>query len=341
MFGRNSGIILPVAGVLFLLSHIAQADTYPVIITGTVTMEDGTPPPFSVAIERVCSDTQGSAPGPLTNKKGVWIWRVEIDPFAPRSCVFRATHAGYTSTALDASNVNLTSRATQITVPPIIITAASTDPNSINVSDDNIPGKARNPFKKAMKELDASQFEQAAEDLTAAVTAAPKFAEGWHSLGIVDMRLHKDKEARDAFTHSVEADPKQLTGYVMLDRICIRTKDWDCAEKTSDTLIKLDTRHAYPEAYLHRAVAKYELKDLPGAEESINQAIKLDPRNKKPREEYVLGRILEAKGDTAGAKEHFTKYLTLEAAPSDADAVKAHLEGLGKPGAPEPDLEPL
>src|SRR6185312_7699620 len=306
-----------------------------------VTMEDGTPPPFSVAIERVCSDTQGSAPGPLTNKKGVWIWRIDIDPFASRSCVFRATHAGYMSTTLDASNINITSRATQITVPPIIIMAASTDPSSINVSEDNIPGKAKGSFKKAMKELDASQFEQAAEDLTAAVTASPKFADGWHALGIVDMRLHKDKEAGDAFNRAVESDPKQLTHYVMLTRVCIRTKDWDCAAKTSDTVIKIDTKHAYPEAYLHRAVAKYGLKDLPGAEESVNEAIKLDPKNKRPREEYVLGRILEAKGDTAGAKEHFTKYLTLDAAPTDADAVKAHVEGLGKPGAPDPELEPL
>jgi cytochrome c-type biogenesis protein CcmH/NrfG len=341
MFRRNSGIILPIAAALILSSQIVWADTYPVIISGTVTMEDGMPPPFSVAIERVCSDSQGSAPGPLTNKKGEWIWRIDIDPFASRSCVFRATHAGYMSTTLDASNINITSRATQISVPPIIIMTASVDPSSINVSDGNIPGKAKGPFQKAMKALDDTKFEEAAEDLKTSVAGSPKFAQGWHALGVVELRLHKDMEARDAFNHAVEADPKMLTGYVMLTRACIRIKDWDCAAKTSDTLIKLDTKRAYPEIYLHRAVAKYGLKDLPGAEESINQAIKLDPKNKRPRQEYVLGRILEAKGDTAGAKEHMAKYLTLEASPVDADVVKGHIEGLGKAGAPDPELEPL
>jgi tetratricopeptide (TPR) repeat protein len=195
----------------------------------------------------------------------------------------------------------------------------------------------------AMKALDATQFEQAADNLAAAVAAAPKFAQGWHALGVVDERLHKEMEAREAYNHAIEADPKMLPAYVMLARLCVKTKDWECAARTSDTLIKLDTKRAYPEIHLHRAVAKYELKDLPRAEESAQEAIKLDPKHKKPREEYVLGRILEAKGDTAGAKEHMTKYLELEPGPPDAAIVKAHLDGLGKAGdaGREPELEPL
>src|SRR6267154_2287310 len=81
----------------------AAADTYAVIVRGTVVMDDGSPPPFTVAIERICSDSSGSAPGPITNKKGEWVWKVDIDPFAPRACVFRAVHAGYVSSTADAS----------------------------------------------------------------------------------------------------------------------------------------------------------------------------------------------------------------------------------------------
>jgi len=35
-------------------------------------------------------------------------------------------------------------------------------------------------------------------------------------------------------------------------------KDWQGASKAADALIKADTRHSYPEAYLHRADGRYE-----------------------------------------------------------------------------------
>jgi len=320
-----------------------MADTYPVIVKGSVTMEDGSAPPFTVGIERICSDSAGSAPGPITNKKGEWIWRIEVDAFASRACVFRATHPGYTSSTADASALNTTSRNTTLTIPPLILGTASVDPSAIIVTEGSMPSKAKGPFDKAMKALDTTDFEEAGKQLEAAVAGSPKFAQGWHALGVVDERLHKQQEARDAFTHAIEADPKLLPPYVTLARLCVKTKDWQCAAKTADSLIKVDTKHTYPEIYLHRAVARYELKDLAGAEESAQEALRLDPKHKKPRAEYVIGRILEAKGDSNSAREHISKYLELEPDSPDAGRVRAHLQNVGKTPVPDadPDLEPL
>jgi hypothetical protein len=72
------------------------------------------------------------------------------------------------------------------------------------------------------------------------------------------------------------------------------------AYRTADALIKADPTRTYTETYLHRAVALNGLKDLDGALTSVKEALKLDPQHKRLREEYVLGRILEAKGDAAG-----------------------------------------
>jgi len=319
-----------------------MADTYAVILKGTVTMEDGSPPPFIVSIERSCSDFQTDTPGPLTNKKGEWIWRLEIDPFSVRYCVFRASHPGYKSSTIDASNLNLNSRDTTLTVPPIVLAGASIDPYTIHVSGDSMPGRAKGPFEKAMKALDAHNYNEAIRLLQTAVAGSPKFAEGWHSLGIVEERTGKAAEARDAYTHAIEADPKELPSYVTLTRLCIRTKDWQCALQNSDRLIKADPKQTYTEIYLHKAVAQYELKDLAGAEESAQEAIRLDPKHTKPRAEYVIGRILEAKGDSAGAREHISKYLELQPGAPDAELVQGHLLGMGKPenAAVEPELEP-
>jgi tetratricopeptide (TPR) repeat protein len=130
-----------------------------------------------------------------------------------------------------------------------------------------------------------------------------------------------------------------LAPYLALARLCIKTKDWQCAAKNVDALIKIDTKKTVTEVYLHQAVARYGLKDLDGAAASAQQAIQL----KFARAEYVLGRILEAKGDAAGAREHISKYLEMDKNTPDADVIQAHLQNIGKPEASalDADLEVL
>jgi len=325
----------------FGLIQFAVADVYPVILHGKVVMEDGSPPPVIVAVERVCSDSYGSMNGVLTDKKGEYIWRMNIDPLETRDCVIRATHTGYTSSEVQVSGVDTTH--TTLDLPPITIRTSVADPYTLNFSDTGITGRAKPDWKSALKALDARNIPEVASHLEAVVVAAPKAAQAWHALGVVDEKLNKPADARAAYEHAIESDPKLLTAYVTLTRLCIKTKDWNEAAKTADALIKADPKHSYPEIYLHQAVARYELKDLNGAEESVLEAIRLDPNNKRPRAQYVLGRILEAKGDVAGAKEHMARYLALEPAPADVDLVHGHIDTLGKPEAKDvdPELEPL
>jgi cytochrome c-type biogenesis protein CcmH/NrfG len=321
------------------LVKVASADVYPVILHGKVQMEDGSPPPVVVSIERVCSDVYGSMPGVLTDKKGEYIWRMDIDPLESRNCVIRATHAGYTSSDVEVSGVDTTH--TTLDLPPIIIHTAVGDPYTLNFSDKGISGRANSDWKAAIKALDAQNLSEVATHLEAVTAASPKAAQAWHALGVIDDKLHKNAEAQAAYERGIESDPKFLRTYIALTRLCIRSKDWNCAAKTSDALIKEDRKNSYPEIYLHQAVARYELKNLSGAQESVEEAVRLDPRH--ARSQYVLGRILEAKGDLAGAKEHMTKYLQLEPASPDATLVQGHIDNLGKPAASDvdPELEVL
>ena len=49
-----------------------------------------------------------------------------------------------------------------------------------------------------------------------------------------------------------------------------------------------------------------------------------------PRAEYVLGLILEARGNLDLAREHMNAYLKLHPAATDKAAVQARMENLGK-----------
>jgi len=323
---------------LVCLTQPVAAENYPLIIKGKVTMADGSAPPFSAGIERVCSDAAGSAPGPITDKKGEYLWRMDVDPLRSRACFIRATHPGYTSSTIDISALNGYTN-TVTTLDTLVLSGRTSDPYSIVSNDSSIPSKAGGPWKAAMKALDTSNFPEAAAQMQAAVAAAPKFAVGWHALGVVQERLDKMPDARTSYEHAIEADPKMFPAYLTLTRLCLKTKDYQCAAKTSDALIKVDSKKTVPEVYLHLAVARYGLKDLDAAAASAQEAI----QRKISRAEYVLGRILEAKGNAAGAREHMSKYLDMDKNAPDAEQIRAHIQNIGKAdaGGAEPELEIL
>jgi Tfp pilus assembly protein PilF len=325
------------AGLVCFLQP-ASADTYQLILQGKVTMADGSPPPKPVSIERFCSNESGSAPGPITNSKGEYLWRMEVDPMLTRVCVLRAHFAGYASSTIDISGFNSYSNPK---LPPLVLTASSGDPTVIKEPENGVPSKAQSAWRAAMKAIDSGKTADAGVQLQAAVTAVPKFAAGWNALGLVNGNVGKTAEARDGFEHAIAADPKMLPPYVNLARVCIRTADWECASKTAEAFLKVDIKHQYPEMYLHQAVARYQLKDMAGAESSAQQALRLDQSKKGYRAEYVLGRILLAKGDAAGARERISKYLELDPNAGDVEQIKTELQNLDKPEtqAVHPDLE--
>jgi Flp pilus assembly protein TadD len=317
------GLISPLAG-----------DTYQLILRGKVVMQDGSPPPKSAGIERICSDAYGSAPGPVTDKKGEYLWRMEVDPLKTRTCRIRATLVGYASTEIDISAFN---SYTNPNLPPLVLTARGADPNIISVPESEIPGKAQSAWKAAMKAMDAGNLPETTRQMETAVKAAPKFPSGWNALGILYQKREMLPEAKDAFQHAIEQDPKMLPAYLNLSRVSIKMKDWDSASKAADALLKADKR-MFPEIYLHQAVARYELKDLAAAEASAQEAIRTDQLHRMPRAEYVLGRILDAKGDASGARDHIMKYVELDPNAPDIAQIRAQLESLGTPAASGADI---
>lgn len=311
--------------------------TIGVILRGKVTYDDGSPLQKTVGLQKVCSDSQGAtAPGPLTKPNGEYIWKVDLTYMSSRRCFLEATAAGFTSTQVEISNINPT--GVNVDVPPIRLKLKGGDPYMIEINSANA-GKGKSAFDAGIKAVNTGDSAGALAKFQEAVEANPKFGAAWENLGILYASQADMAKAREAFTHAVEENPKALGPRVVLTRYAIRDEKWEDASKTAAAATPLDKDRVYPELFLHQAVAAYHLKDLAAAEGYIKQA--LDTKNKRPttRAEYVLGRILEAKGDTAGAKQHMSHYLELVPDAEDVTQIKAHIDMMGAPGAPEPALE--
>lgn len=325
------------AGVfLAALALTRHAEANSLILRGKVVMEDGSPPNRSIGIERFCHDTGGQRES-QTDKKGDYAWVMEINPLTYRSCVLRASYAGYDSTVIDIAGFDW---FTDPVLPTLVLRkreAGSADQSTNIFYEDGIPLAARTAWNNAQKLSAKRNWSGAERELRVALKAAPKFTRGWYALGVACSNQNKPAEARDAFQRVVELDPKSLEPYLLLARMSVEARNWPSAEKAAADLIKADTKQRYPEIYLHQATARYYLKDLDGAEKSARAGIELDRKREVPRTEYVLGAILEAKGDLAGAREHFLQYLELSPKAADAGAVRSRVENPGKaPGSNAP-----
>ncbi len=312
----------------------AASDTYTLIMQGNVVMVDGSPPPKTAGIERVCSDVQGSAPGPITDKKGHYLWRQDFDPMLTRVCYLQATLAGFTSTRIDISNVSLSTfggGSNEKTMPDLVLSPRDSGDaqNVVLISASDAPGKAQSLYKAALKALDANNIAEGIQQLELAVMAVPKFADGWNILGALYERQMMFMEARDALQHALAANPKLVSPYLRIARISNKLGDWDAATKAEDSLLKVDKRF-FPEIYLQQAVTRTELKDYAGAEESAKTALRLDPKHQHVnRAEYVLGRIALEKGDLAAAKQHIVSYISMDPTAPDIEKIQVELDNLG------------
>jgi cytochrome c-type biogenesis protein CcmH/NrfG len=325
------------AGALALVEP-AASDTFTVIMQGNVVMVDGSPPPKTAGIERVCSDVQGSAPGPITNKKGHYLWRQDLDPMLTRVCYLQATLAGFVSTHIDISNMSISTfggNSNEKTMPDLVLSPRDSGDagNVVLISESDAPGKARSLYKAALKALDANNTDEGIKQLELAVQAVPKFADGWNILGALYERQKMFMEARDALEHALAANPKLVSPYLRIARISNKLGDWDAATKAEDSLLKIDKRF-YPEIYLQQAITRTEQKDYTGAEESAKTALSLDPKHQHvSRAEYVLGRIALEKGDLAAAKQDIVSYISMDPTAPDIEKIQVEVENLGSKDA--------
>jgi tetratricopeptide (TPR) repeat protein len=319
-------------------------------------MDDGSPVPQNVTIQRICSgmartvaytDTRGSfnfqwgqnatvmaeasdagfgvknsAPsGGFGNAQSAGgASSLASDPYANafNNCELRANLGGYTS-----DMVTLFTRAAMDNPDIGVIVLhhiAGVEGSSISASSLLAPKDAKKAYDHGLQSLLKNKPDDAAKDFEKAVAAYPKYADAWMSHGKVRLEQKNNDKARAAMLKAIEADPKLVPPYLELGALSAQQQKWEESGQYLDQGLKLDPVD-YPQAWYTSAVAQYNLKKYDEAEQRARHAVKLDPKHVNPRSQYLLGLVLAEKQDYAGAAAELTAYVKY--APNAADLPQA------------------
>lgn len=334
----------------------------PIFLSGKVMMDNGTPVPSNVVIQRLCNGTPQSVA--YTDTKGHFSFQwgqsngMMIDAsqsgggfggFPNRSsssgmggmgsmggmsdgpsmagCELRAELAGYRS-----DMVNLFNRQ-QMDNPDVGVIVLHRMGNvegvSISATSLNAPKDARKAFDKGLQLMLKNKSEDAMKEFDKAATIYPKFADAWVNIGKLRIAQKNVDGGREAFLKAIEADAKLVAPHIELGMMAARENKWEEAAPYLDRGLKLDPID-FPLAWYASAAANFNLKKYDVAEKSAREAIKMDPRHRNPRAEYILGLILAEKHEYSGAADQLKTYLKFAPNAPDLDTVKDQLGQLEK-----------
>jgi tetratricopeptide (TPR) repeat protein len=330
----------------------------PIFLSGKVLLEDGTPPPDSVVIERVCNgvvrpeaytDSKGRFSFQLGQNQGVFadasVGSAADDQLGGLNrggndmgrfggtgrgiserdlmgCEIRASLAGFRSEVVNLSGRRMMDNPDVGTI--ILKRLGNVEGYTFSAISAQAPKDARKAFDKGRDQVKKKKIPEAQKEFEKAVQIYPKYASAWYELGLVQERQNNTAEAEKSYEQAIGADPKYVNPYLNLALIRARASKWQETADITDRAIKLNP-FDFPAAYFYNSVANLNLNKLDAAEKSAKEAKKLDERNRIPKINHLLGVIQAQKQDYAGAAESFKTYLALAPDAPEAENIRKQL----------------
>jgi tetratricopeptide (TPR) repeat protein len=335
----------------------------PIYLTGRVMLENGTPPPGPVTIERVCngnahaegySDSNGSFGIQLGNESGVF---QDASESSTRNSIPGMSQAGGSMSGTGSGgmgssaasggpymryqNCEIRAKLAGYRSQSILLTNRRSldDPNIgtillhkdgdeagtlVSANSLAAPKDSKKAYERGMLALKKNKPEDAGKEFEKAVALYPNHAEAWFELGRIQARRGQADAARESFNTSLKADPKFVNPYVQLSILSLEAKQWQELAALTDRAMHLDS-FDYPQVFLFNAVANYNLHKFGAAETSIKQAMRLDTQHRFPDIQHLMGLLLVLHKDYAGAAEQFRAFLKMSPDSPDAAGVRSQL----------------
>lgn len=323
-----------------------------IFLTGRVMLEDGSAPPDTVSIERVCStstkaegytDSKGYFSIELGNERSVFQDASETSNYGGAgslgsmsgiggnsrgmggstselrfsNCELRARLTGYRSQTVNLATIRPLDNPN---IGVILLHREGKDEGTtVSAVSLTAPRDARHAFDKGMQANKKGKTDEAEKEFQKAVELYPHFASAWNELGRIQLSHDQKDAARRSFETAIKADPKFVNPYLQLSIIQMETRQWQELADTTAKALKLDP-FDYAVAYLYNAVGNWNLKNLDAAEKSILEAERLDSQHTLADVSRLKGLILVQRHDYAGAAEQMRAFL--KAAPDSSEAPK-------------------
>jgi Tfp pilus assembly protein PilF len=238
-------------------------------------------------------------------------------------CEIRAAYPGYRSDTVPLANRHSLDDPELGTI--ILHRLANVQGSTLSLTTAAAPKAARKAYEKGMQLAEKGKFEDAEKHFLEATDTYPKFAAAWYALGQVEQRENKASEARKSYESAIAADKKYVSPYDQLALLSAQSGSWEDAAKYSQTAIELNPVE-FPSAFWYNAIANYNLKKNGEAEKSAKALLKMDTRHRYPQAESMLAQFAVNRGEYAEAATHLRAYLALVPNAKDAETLKAELQ---------------
>jgi tetratricopeptide (TPR) repeat protein len=222
-------------------------------------------------------------------------------------CDVRAVLPGYQSTVIALGPRRL------LDTPEIgqLVLRRGVAPDGVAVTANTLsaPQRARAAFDNARKILEKEKpdYAKAAKELERAVSEYPGFAAAWNLMGRTRLALNDAVGSRDAFSKSIEADPKYVEPHMHLARLEADEGRWGDAINAITQVQALNPH--LPEAHYLRAFAHFQLSEFDSAEQSALEVQKLSDLDRYPLTYYILGAIDARHGNFESAAVKLRQFL--------------------------------
>ncbi len=238
------------------------------------------------------------------------------------NCELRASYPGYRSDVVQLAGRRALDSPDVGTI--VLHHLGNVQGTTISLTTALAPKDARKEYEKGLQLSERGKFDEAMPRFSHATELYPKYAIAWYALGQLQQKQGHGAEARGSYEKALAADSRYVSPLNQLSLLAAQEGKWDDAAKFSKQAISLNPVE-FPSAFWYNALANYNLKRPEDASKSTKDLLKLDTRHNYPEAENLMAQLLLDSGNYSEAATHLRSYLTLVPNAKNADVLKQML----------------
>jgi type IV pilus assembly protein PilF len=197
----------------------------------------------------------------------------------------------------------------------------------INAGNANVPKKAVEIYRNAIKLARSNDHQAAVEQLKLAIAEYPSYMDAFNEMGVQYMRLNELEKADEALRSALKIKPDAFEPLINHGIVLFRLQRFDEAEIVLRSALKAKKNSPVVHYYLGRTLT--ELNRFKEAEKELDLAL-THSDDQMTEVHRMLANLYIAKGENKRAVKALEKYLELVPTAPDADKLRQLISELKK-----------